>query len=239
MLNHLAIIMDGNARWAQNHGKSLAEGHQAGAEAARTIVESCPKYGIKYLTLYTFSAENWQRPKDEVSHLMELFKLYIASELDMLIEKQVRLRIIGDRDLLPEDVRDIIEAAEEATSDHDTLHLTLALSYGSKQELIHAFKEVASNIKENTLDINDISESTISKHLYTHDIPDPDMLIRTGGDHRLSNYLLWQCAYTELYFTDALWPDFGEQDLATAVESFNSRERRFGQRPELHLASSN
>lgn len=230
MLKHIAIIMDGNGRWANQRNKPRLAGHKQGAEAARAAIESCGEHGIKYLTLYAFSSENWNRSPDEVSGLMELLQFYIGKELQMLKENGIRVRAIGDLSRLDDKVRAKVEKAETETADNDTLMLNIALSYGSRQEMIHAIKQIDNS--------SDITEDSFSKLLYTKDIPDPDLLIRTGGEQRISNFLLWQCAYTELYFTDTLWPDFDKGDFTKAVENFANRERRFGRAEDTLQAVS-
>jgi undecaprenyl diphosphate synthase len=226
-INHLAIIMDGNARWAEAKGISKIEGHKAGAEAAKELLNFAPEFGIKTITLYAFSSENWARPKDEVDYLMSLLKFYINREGANLSKNKIRMRVIGDRTRLSNDVKEQIEKIEQNTKDNDEFNLNIALSYGSRQEIERATLNFAEDYKNgkvggDTIDFN--------KYLYTSGLPDPDLLIRTGGDFRLSNFLLWQCAYTELYFTKTLWPDFNKAELAKAVEEFSSRERRFGGR---------
>lgn len=224
MLNHLAIIMDGNGRWAESRNLPRSAGHKKGAEAAEKIIRACPEHGIKYLTLYTFSSENWNRPEQEVSDLMNLLRFYLNKELKTLHKNGVKIRVIGDRKKLPTDIAKQITEAEKLTENNANLHLCIALSYGSRQEIVNALNEIVNTHGKN----QSITEEILSNNLYTKDIPDPDLLIRTGGEHRISNFLLWQMAYTELYFTETLWPDFNAENLKEAVNDFNQRERRFG-----------
>ena len=232
MPEHIAIIMDGNGRWARKKMLPRTAGHKAGAESARNVITACVKHHIPYLTLYAFSAENWNRPQEEVSDLMGLLKFYLGKELSTLHKNGVRVHIIGDRSMLADDIRGKIEHAESLTKDNTTLTLQVALSYGSRQEIITAVQAIATEVSAGTLSVNAIDEHCIKQHLYTHSLPDPDLLIRTGGEQRISNFLLWQSAYTELYFTETLWPDFGESDLLLAIENFDRRERRFGNIPQ-------
>ncbi len=228
MLSHIAVIMDGNGRWARKKTLPRTAGHKAGAESAREIIKSCVKHKIRYLTLYAFSSENWNRPEDEVKDLMGLLKFYLGKELDSLHKNGVCVKIIGDRARLSNDIREKIEKAELLTGNNSTLTLQVALSYGSRQEITHAVQAIAQKVEAGTLSSNAIDEDLFARHLYTSPLPDPDLLIRTGGEQRISNYLLWQCAYTEFYFTDTLWPDFRENDLVAAIDDFYTRERRFG-----------
>lgn len=228
MLNHLAIIMDGNGRWAKARHLPRTAGHKEGAETARKAIKSCKELGIKYLTLYTFSSENWSRPADEVKDLMNLLKYYLGRELKDLHKNGIKLKVIGDISKLSKDIRDKIAEAEKLTYGNTAAQLNMALSYGSRQEITYTVKKIAEKIQQEKLKIDEINENIISDYLYTSEIPDPDLLIRTGGEHRLSNFLLWQSAYTELYFTDVLWPDFEEKELKEAIADFETRERRFG-----------
>lgn len=223
---HIAIIMDGNGRWAQERGLSRAEGHRRGAQTIESIVEACHGRGIRYLTLYAFSEENWSRPSDEVVALMHLLKHFLVSKRPEMIEKGIRFRVIGDRDRLPSEVRRELARTEEATSAGDRMTLVVALSYGSRQELVRAFNAL---LREG---VAEVSAEAIERELYTAGLPDPDLLIRTSGEYRISNFLLWQIAYTELYFTETLWPDFGEAELNRAIASYARRERRFGMTSE-------
>lgn len=225
---HVAIIMDGNGRWAKARTLGRLEGHQKGVEAARETVNAVWDMGISYLTLFAFSSENWNRPPKEVNHLMGLFRIYIRKELSELDAKGVRIRVIGDRSRLPDDVRALAENAEQVTKDNSRLTMTIALSYGSQAELTMAMKEIGKKIEAGLLRAEDIDENLISEHLQTRDIPDPDLIIRTSGEKRLSNFLLWQSAYSELIFMDVLWPDFNRSHLEAAIADFCARERRYG-----------
>jgi len=225
---HVAIIMDGNGRWANSRGKPRSMGHKAGAEAVRRTIESAVECGIKYLTLFSFSSENWKRPATEIADLMGLLRLYLKKEINTLCEKGVRLRVIGDRSRLAEDIVDAIEEAERRTADNTRITLVLALSYGGRDELVMAAKTLASRVEKGTLNVNEIDENTFEQALYTKGIPDPDLLIRTSGEKRISNFLLWQLAYAEFVFIDKHWPDFNAEDLASAIKEYGRRERRFG-----------
>lgn len=227
---HIAIIMDGNGRWAQHRGQMRLSGHKIGAEVARNITKEAPNLGIKYLTLYAFSTENWQRGHEEVSGLMELLRWYLNSQIKQLVKEQVALRIIGDVKSLSMDIQKLVEKAEKDTSKiaQPKLYLNLALSYGSRDEILRSIKKINQDVIEGKLDINQLNEATFNTYLDTKNQPEPDLLIRTGGDLRLSNFLLWQSAYTELYFTPTLWPDFTKEELKTAIDQFHSRNRRFG-----------
>jgi undecaprenyl diphosphate synthase len=230
---HLAVIMDGNGRWAQARGQQRIAGHSEGAEALRRLLKASRDNGIPYVTVYAFSAENWQRPAGEVMELMGLLKLYLKREIHTLAKEGVRLRIIGDRSLLAEDVASLITAAEAQTEQNNAFHLTVALSYGSRQEILRAAQRFAEDYAAHpqTLD-----EAGFERYLYTHDLPPPDLLIRTGGEVRLSNFLLWQMAYTELYFTPVLWPDFEARHLEEALIDYAARERRYGRTSEQAAA---
>jgi undecaprenyl diphosphate synthase len=225
---HIAIIMDGNGRWAQKNGMERFMGHQEGVVSVRKIVEATGQLGIKYLTVYTFSTENWSRPQEEVDALMALMITAVRRETKDLMANNVRLRTIGDIDRLPSLTRQELDACMEDTKDNTGLTLILALSYSSKWELTEAVKKIIREVKDGTLAVSQINETIISSHLSTKDIPDPDLLIRTGGEFRISNYLLWQLAYSELYFTDTYWPDFREENLFAAIVDYQKRERRFG-----------
>ncbi len=229
---HLAIIMDGNGRWAKQQGILRAIGHENGTKAVKIIVEACAKLGIENLTLYAFSTENWNRPKLEVDTLMNILVNSLKKELPILKKNNIRLNTIGNTDLLPSKARKQLLEVIEQTKENNRMTLTLALSYGSREELISAFKKITEKINTNQLAIADINEATINQHLYTYDLPDVDLVIRTSGEHRISNFLLWQIAYAELYFTDVLWPDFREKDLHEAIISYQKRERRFGKTSE-------
>jgi undecaprenyl diphosphate synthase len=219
---HIAIIMDGNGRWAMERGKERSYGHQAGVEAVRRITAECTRMGVKFLTLYTFSTENWNRPADEISALMGLVLSSLEDEIFM--KHNVRFRVIGDMKRLPENVQQKLRETEEHTAANSTMTMVVALSYSSRWEITNAMKLMA----EEGFKPEDINEESISKHLTTNFMPDPDLLIRTGGELRISNYLLWQIAYSELYFCDTYWPDFSEEDLHEAIASYQKRQRRFG-----------
>ena len=227
---HIAIIMDGNGRWAKQRGQVRSFGHQAGAETVHIITEEAARLGVKYLTLYTFSTENWNRPQDEVNALMAL--LMDSIEEETFMKNNVSFRIIGDMEKLPSMVAERLNGCIERTSANTGMCLTLALSYSSKWEITNAVQEIARKVKGNELDIQDITDKTLDQHLCTQYMPDPDLLIRTGGEIRLSNYLLWQCAYSELYFCDTFWPDFKEEEFHKAIYEYQKRERRFGKTSE-------
>jgi undecaprenyl diphosphate synthase len=222
--------MDGNGRWAKQRGQVRSMGHQAGAETVHIIAEEAARLGVKYLTLYTFSTENWNRPADEVSALMAL--LMDSIEEETFMKNNISFRIIGDTDKLPADVLKRLNQCIERTSVNTGMCLTLALSYSSKWELTDAVKKIATKVADGTIQVTDINEETIDKHLSTEYMPDPDLMIRTGGEIRMSNYLLWQCAYSELYFCDTFWPDFKEEELHKAICDYQKRERRFGKTSE-------
>ena len=223
---HIAIIMDGNGRWAMERGKDRSFGHQAGVDAVRRITSECTRLGVKFLTLYTFSTENWNRPADEVAALMGLVLTSLEDEIFM--KNNVRVRVVGDRSRIPEVVNKKLAETEEHTAGNTTMTMVVALSYSSKLELTTAAKQIAQEVKDGKLSVDDITEETINDHLWTNFMPDPELLIRTGGELRISNYLLWQCAYSEFYFCDTYWPDFMEEDLYKAIYSYQSRQRRFG-----------
>ncbi|AIH03582.1 isoprenyl transferase [Thermodesulfobacterium commune] len=225
---HVAIIMDGNGRWAKKHGFPRFYGHQKGAETAKKVIEKTYELKIPYLTLFAFSKENWKRPKEEVEAILELFKMYLTKEKQFLIEKGIRLKIIGDREDFSQDLVELIEEIEEETKNNSELTLCLALSYGGRSEILKAVKEISNKVKQGLLDPENIDEKVFREHLYTKDIPDPDLLIRTSGEERLSNFLLFQIAYTELYFTPVYWPEFTEEEYLKALWSYQQRERRFG-----------
>ena len=227
---HIAIIMDGNGRWAKQQGQARSFGHQAGAETVHIITEEAARLGVKYLTLYTFSTENWNRPKDEVNALMAL--LMDSLEEETFMKNNVSFRIIGDTEKLPTMVAERLNRCIERTASNTGMCLTLALSYSSKWEITQAIKEIARKAKEEGLEPKDITDETLDQHLCTHYMPNPDLLIRTGGEVRLSNYLLWQCAYSELYFCDTYWPDFKEEEFYKAICEYQKRERRFGKTSE-------
>ncbi|PKA98995.1 undecaprenyl diphosphate synthase [Flavobacteriaceae bacterium MAR_2009_75] len=229
---HLAIIMDGNGRWAKQKGKRRVFGHENGVRTVRETVENCAKIGVKYLTLYTFSTENWKRPKIEVDTLMRLLVSSLKKELKTFIKNDIRLNTIGDIASLPKRAFKELNEVMEKTRANTGMTLTLALSYGAREELKNAVKEISSKVKNNIISIENIDETIINTHLYTHDLPDVDLLIRTSGEHRISNFLLWQIAYAELYFVDVYWPDFSREHLAEAIKSYQNRERRFGKTSE-------
>jgi undecaprenyl diphosphate synthase len=229
---HVAIIMDGNGRWAKGRGKLRVFGHHSGVKSVRDVVEASVETGIQYLTLYAFSAENWNRPKLEVSAIMELLINTMNNEIGTFMNNNVRLNLIGNLEMLPQKYYDAWMKAIEATSKNNGLTLTLAISYGSRLELICAAKKIAEKVYSGELKAADIDEQTISDHLYTAGIPDPELLIRTSGEHRISNFLLWQIAYAELFFSPKLWPDFRREDLYEAILDYQKRERRFGMTSE-------
>jgi undecaprenyl diphosphate synthase len=233
--HHIAIIMDGNGRWAKERGENRTYGHSQGVKAVKRTVEAAAEFGVKYLTLYTFSTENWNRPKHEVNLLMKLLVKSLNKEMDSFMENNIRLNTIGNIELLPEKANQKLQKVIEQTSINDGMTLTLALSYGSRDELIQAIKKIADNVKNNIISSEKIDESIINTHLYTHNLPDVDLLIRTSGEHRISNFMLWQIAYAELYFINEYWPDFSKEDLKKAMISYQNRERRFGKTSEqLH-----
>lgn len=225
---HLAIIMDGNGRWARQKSLSRIEGHIKGIQSVRTVVTTCRELGIEFLTLYAFSIENWRRPVNEVSALMGLLQRYLRKELDKMLENNIRLRAIGDINSLPPDAHDTLIDTVEKTAHCDGMVLTLALSYSGRDEIIRAFRRLVADIKNKRIRPEEISEETLSNYLSTKDIPDPDLLIRTSGEYRISNFLLWEMAYTEIYVTETLWPEFEKEDLIKALLNYQSRERRFG-----------
>ncbi|HLP65806.1 isoprenyl transferase [Flavobacterium sp.] len=229
---HIAIIMDGNGRWAKQKGFMRAFGHENGTKSVRTTVETCAKLGIKNLTLYAFSTENWNRPKLEVDTLMKLLVNSLKTELKTLQENNIKLNSIGNLDKLPKAIHKELTEVVNLTKNNTQMTLTLALSYGSREELLNVVKNISDKVKNNIISIDSIDESIINQHLYTHNLPDVDLLIRTSGEHRISNFLLWQIAYAELYFVDVLWPDFKENDLYEAIISYQKRERRFGKTSE-------
>lgn len=224
--------MDGNGRWAVEKGHDRIYGHQNAIDAVRSVIEGAGEIGVKYLTLFSFSTENWNRPKYEVDALMSLFVKCIHSEMDNLLKNKVRLLAIGDLTTLPEDCQSELNDALEQTKNNTGLSVVLALSYSSRNEITHSMKLIAEKVKNNILQLDDINEDTINQHLYTHKIPDPDILIRTGREQRISNFLLWQISYTELFFSPILWPDFRKEDLWSIISDFQNRERRFGKTSE-------
>ena len=229
---HIAIIMDGNGRWAKERGLNRAHGHQEGVVAVRRVVEAASKAGVKFLTIYAFSTENWKRPNDEVDALMDLMVHAIVKETPDLIKQGVRLLTIGDNDRLPSKTRAALDKCIEKTENGTIITLILALSYSSKWEICQAIKNIIHDVQNKQLETDELNEETLSDYLTTKGVPDPDLLIRTGGEKRISNFLLWQLAYAELYFTDTYWPDFKEQHLLEAISNFQCRERRFGKTSE-------
>jgi undecaprenyl diphosphate synthase len=229
---HVAIIMDGNGRWAKEKGKDRLFGHFSGVESVRNIVEGCAELEIQFLTLYAFSTENWDRPKDEVTGLMELLVQTIRKEVATLNKNNIRLYVIGNVDLLPLSARKELEEACEETHKNSGMSLIMALSYSSRWEIVNAVKTIAIQVKEGKLDPEDISDNLFKKHLTTSEFPDPELMIRTSGEYRISNFLLYQLAYSELYFTETLWPDFRKENLYEALLNYQNRERRFGKTSE-------
>ncbi|TDI71545.1 MAG: isoprenyl transferase [Bacteroidetes bacterium] len=229
---HLAVIMDGNGRWAKKKGLFRSLGHEKGSQAVREIVETCAELSIPYLTLYAFSTENWNRPKFEVDTLMKLLVSSLKKEIKTLEENNIKLNAIGNLDALPNKAhRELLDVIER-TKTNSKMTLTLALSYGAREEIIKTIKEISLKVKNNLISPSNIDESVINNHLYTRDLPDVDLLIRTSGEHRISNFLLWQIAYAELYFTDTLWPDYRKDHLFEAILNYQNRERRFGKTSE-------
>lgn len=225
---HVAIIMDGNGRWAKQRGLPRVEGHRNGVESVRTVVRACGELGIKYLTLYAFSVENWNRPKDEVDTLMKYLARFLKNEIGELNRSNVRLEVIGQIYRLPEFVQEQLKKTQAALAKNNGLTLILALSYGGRQEIVEGVRAIASEVKVGKLEPAEINEQVISQHLYTHHYPDPDLLIRTSGELRVSNFLLWQISYTEFVVTPTLWPDFRKPELFAALEEYTRRHRRFG-----------
>jgi len=226
---HVAIIMDGNGRWAKKHLLSRIKGHEKGAEAVRTVVRACRELGIAYLTLYAFSTENWQRPQKEVAALMTLLTKFLKSEQKELAAKDIRLAAIGQIERLPANVQQVLHETMELTRSNSALQLNLALSYGSRTEIVRMARQIAKEAKSEQLDPDDINAEIVASHLYTKDMPDPDLLIRTSGEMRISNFLLWQIAYAEIYVTPTYWPDFGKDEFVEILKNYQQRERRFGQ----------
>lgn len=225
---HVAIILDGNGRWAKKKKMPRNYGHAQGSKNVETICEKAYKMGIQYLTVYAFSTENWKRPKDEIDALMKLLQSYLETSIKTSTKNNMCVRVIGDTSKLSEDIKKSIAALEEASKNNTGLKFQVAINYGSRDEILRAVKRIAGNVKENKTEIDQIDEEAFAKCLDTYGIPDPDLLIRTSGEQRLSNFLLWQLAYTEFYFTDVLWPDFDEKELKKAVEYYSSRTRKFG-----------
>ncbi|MBR3720522.1 MAG: isoprenyl transferase [Clostridia bacterium] len=225
---HIAIIMDGNRRWAKQHGIEAKEGHRAGAENLEEIAKFCNKIGVKYLTVYAFSTENWKRSKEEVSALMLLLRNYLRKFTKEANKENIRIKILGDIDSLEPSLKKSIENTVEKTKNCQGLTLNIAFNYGGRAEIVHAMKKIAEKIENNEIDISEINEKLIQQNLYTENQPDPDLLIRPGGELRTSNFLAWQLVYSEFYFTEKYWPDFSKQDLLDAIEVFNKRNRKFG-----------
>ncbi len=227
-LNHIAIIMDGNGRWAKRRGLPRSAGHKKGAETVKDIAKAVNERGIRFLTLYAFSTENWQRPAEEVKTLMDLLRQYLKYDLEELRKNNIRIRFIGERDMLDQDIAESMAQLESKTAGNLGMTLVLAISYGARQEIVAAAKKIAALVKKGDMSESDIDLKLFSDMLYTRDIPDPDILIRTSGEQRISNYLLWQAAYAEMFFTETLWPDFSAEELDKVIEKFYSRERRYG-----------
>ena len=225
---HVAIIMDGNGRWAKSRGLPRTAGHKKGADSLRTVLNACRSAGVRYLTIYAFSSENWKRPTDEVSDLMQLLQHYLHKELDEVNKNKVRLRFIGDISKLNSKIVESITEATQLTAGHTDFNFTVALSYGSRQEMMRAVQSLAKKVEAGEIKAGDIDEDMINNALDTNGLPEPDLLIRTGGEQRLSNFLLWQSAYTEFYFTPVLWPDFGTEHFTSALQEYAKRERRYG-----------
>lgn len=225
---HLAIIMDGNGRWAEQRRLPRIAGHRKGVETVQQVVRACRERGIRHLTLYAFSSENWGRPDEEVGALMGLLGVYLRRELKTLLREGIRLRVIGETSRLPAEVQEVLRDAVTRTADRSAMTLTLALSYGSRDELLRAVRQIGSDVAAGRLAPEEIDEEAFTRRLDTADLPDPDLLIRTSGEMRISNFLLWQIAYTELFFSDAFWPDFNEPELQRALDEYARRERRFG-----------
>ncbi|MBK7958655.1 MAG: isoprenyl transferase [Bacteroidetes bacterium] len=229
---HIAVIMDGNGRWAQQQGHERTAGHQEGVNAVREATKACREMGVKYLTLYTFSTENWNRPQEEIDFLMELLIFAVNQELESLIKNGIKLAIIGDLSRIPQRSVDAITEAMEKTAHNHEMTLVMALNYSGKAEILQAIKKIAHKVKNNEIQPDEIEEKTLVQHLYTCAIPDPELLIRTSGEYRISNFLLWQLAYSEFYFTEKLWPEFVKEDMYEAVANYQGRERRFGKTGE-------
>ncbi len=227
-LEHIAVIMDGNGRWAAKRGLPRNAGHKKGAEVVVEIAKAAKELGVKYMTLYAFSTENWKRSREEVDGLMNLLREYLDKDFKELKENDVRIRFIGERQMLADDIVKKIEELERSTAENKSLGLQVALSYGSRQEILHAVREIAFQVKSGDMSLKDIDEQSFSDMLYTAGVPDPDLVIRTSGEQRVSNYLLWQIAYAEFFFTKTLWPDFTKTELQEIIENYQTRERRYG-----------
>jgi undecaprenyl diphosphate synthase len=235
---HIAIIMDGNGRWAKEQGHDRLFGHYKGVESVRNIVEGCAELGIEYLTLYAFSTENWDRPEYEVVGLMELLVKTIRNEVETLRKNNIRLHVIGDMEMLPQHAQNELNEAKEITKDNTGLNLIMALSYSGRWEILHVIKSIAQEVEKGNLSADDIDQDTVQKHLCTHNFPDPELMIRTSGEYRISNFLLYQLAYSELYFTPVLWPEFRKKNLYEAIIDYQGRERRFGKTSEQMKTST-
>lgn len=227
-LNHIAVIMDGNGRWATKRGLPRTAGHKKGAEVVVQIAKAAKEFGVKYLTLYAFSTENWKRSPEEIGALMQLLRQYLDKNFKELEQNDVKIRFIGERYMLDADIVEKMERLEQNTAENKSLVLQIALSYGSRQEILNTAKEIAERVKNGDIQLQDIDEQTFSAMLYTGGVPDPDLLIRTSGEQRISNYLLWQIAYSELFFTKTLWPDFAKEEFKSIIENYQTRERRYG-----------
>lgn len=227
-LNHIAVIMDGNGRWATKRGLPRTAGHKKGAEVVVQIAKAAKEFGVKYLTLYAFSTENWKRSPEEIGALMQLLRQYLDKNFKELEQNDVKIRFIGERYMLDADIVEKMERLEQNTAENKSLVLQIALSYGSRQEILNTAKEIAERVKNGDMQPQDIDEQTFSAMLYTGGVPDPDLLIRTSGEQRISNYLLWQIAYSELFFTKTLWPDFAKEEFKSIIENYQTRERRYG-----------
>ncbi len=225
---HISIIMDGNGRWAKKRLLNRIKGHEKGAETVKMVVRVCREIGIRYLTLFAFSTENWQRPKNEITALMSLLKRFLQSEHQSLMENEIRLNVIGQMKKLPEDVQEALNRTMHHTKNNKGLQINLALSYGGRSEIVNMVRRIAEKVQSGILSPEAIDENLVGKYLYTRDIPDPDLLIRTSGEMRISNFLLWQIAYSEIFVTDTLWPDFSEDEFLSIIKTYQSRERRFG-----------
>ena len=226
--NHVAIILDGNGRWAKKRGLPRNYGHTQGSKVVEQICEDAYKIGVKYLTVYAFSTENWKIPKDEVEAIMKLLRSYLKTSIKTSQKNNMKVRVLGDKTKLSQDIQESINYLEESSKNNTGLNLQVAINYGGRDELIRAIRSLSIDVKEHTIDVNDIDEATIEDYIDTKGIPDPDLLIRTSGESRISNFMLWQMAYTEFYFTDILWPDFNKVELMKAIEYYNSRTRKYG-----------
>lgn len=235
---HIAIIMDGNGRWASERGRERSFGHQAGVDTVRRITSECTRLGVKYLTLYTFSTENWSRPEDEVSALMGLVLSSLEDEIFM--KNDVRFQVVGEMERLPKPVQDKLRETMEHTAQNSAMTMVVALSYSARWEITKAVRDIARSVRDGEMNVDDITEDTVGRYMATNFMPDPELLIRTGGELRISNFLLWQIAYSELYFCDTFWPDFGEEDLREAIANYQKRQRRFGKtEAQAELATDN